>query len=330
MRVNFAAEVLSDPDSWRILDHLVDYFVEQRHLWDIEDPQAIENSPWIQSDLTGRAGKANLEILQKYYTNTIYPLPTQMHSLRIQVTLTSHSPDKLTPKEAKCCLGAPTYVVVENADSDGAFLEAMIYAWQREDSRRKKLLDAQTDGWWKIESRGGTGEITKCIAQIRAETVGPLRVFVLCDSDRLYPGYLKKAIWTIENYCQHQKVHYAILQKREIENYLPLNLLQQVPRKYKKVYQAFLKLTQEQKDFYDMKFGFKKQGNFTIIPPEQQKLFAKLPPRILADLRGGFGEKIGQYFQTKREHITAAAIKEICASNPQEIDNILDQIESLL
>jgi membrane-bound lytic murein transglycosylase len=50
----------------------------------------------------------------------------------------------------------------------------------------------------------------------------------------------------------------------------------------------------------------------------------------LADLRGGFGEKIGQYFQTKREHITAAAIKEICASNPQEIDNILDQIESLL
>lgn len=323
MRVRFAEDVLADPKSWRILDFIVDYFLEQRHVWDIEDPQIIKESPWIQTDLTGRAGQMNLDALQKCYTQAIYSSPQKMHSIAIQVALQSNSSENLTPDEAKRCLAAPAYVIVENVESDGAFLDTIIYAF-----KRQTLLNAQTEGWWKLESRGGAGEIPKCVEQIRAETIGPLRVLVLCDSDRLYWGHLKREIQAIETYCQENQVPYTILQKREIENYLPVNVLQQ--RKRQTVYRAFLSLTQEQKDFYDMKLGFKKERDHAIVPKEQQNLFAHVPQRILDDLCGGFGKEIGQFFKTKRQQITEEAIRQTCTSAPKEIDNLLDQIESLL
>ncbi len=327
MKVIFAADVLDDPGSWLTLDRIVYHFLDERHVWSIDDPEKIEESPWLQDDVDGRMKKRNLETLQKCFTMGAYPTRgARMDSITLHVTLHSDSECRLTPDEARRCLDAPAYVVVENAESDGAFLEAMIHGLKRE-----KLLEAHTEGWWKIDSRGGSGEIVKHIEQIRAETIGPLRAFVLVDSDRLNPGYEKKTIHAIENYCRQNNGPYAVLQKREIENYLPVHLLQQIPRKRKKVYKAFLRLEQEQRDYYDMKRGFEKgHRDHAKIPVEQQDLFSHVPRNVLDDLCGGFGNNVWRLFKTSRDLITEESIRLTCINAPDEIGNILDGVESIL
>jgi len=288
MKVSFAKDVLYDKNSWRKLDGFLDLFNEGRHLWDVDYIELIEESPWIQENLSSYTGKENLEILEKSYTNELYSNSENFpHSLSICVTLQGNTKQNLTPEQAKRCLNTPVYVVVENAESDGAFLQTMMFAFEQQN-----LLDAHKKGWWRIESRGGATEIKKNIQQIQDETIGPLRVFVLVDSDRLCPSYVKPDIEKLEKYCINENIAYVVLKKREIENYIPVDLLQGIKKK-NTVYRAFLELTQEQRDYYDMKYGFAiNKQNHAIVPIEQQTLFKHVRQHTLDKLCSGFGKNI--------------------------------------
>ncbi len=80
-----------------------------------------------------------------------------------------------------------------------------------------------------------------------------------------------------------------------------------------------------------MKHGFgKDHANHAKIPEEQQALFSHIPRNILDNLRGGFGSDVWQLFKKSRELITEESIRLTCASDPGEIDTILDGIESIL
>ncbi|MCP4107997.1 MAG: hypothetical protein GY749_21040 [Desulfobacteraceae bacterium] len=193
MKVRFEKSVMNDPTAWSVLDLIVQHFLDGRHAWDVDDLENIEQSQWIQTDIDGRAGKRNLEVLYKCYTDSVYPRHgSKMHSITITVTDHGKSDKELTPDDARSCLDMPAYIVVENSESDGAFIEAMIHALGR-----RELLDSHTEGWWDFEHLGGFGEIGKRIDQIIARTVGPLRIFVLADNDRLYPGQTTKTIQKI-------------------------------------------------------------------------------------------------------------------------------------
>jgi len=185
MKVRFGVDVLNNPQAWDSLDQIVDYFITGRHLWDINDVDDIENSDWIQEDIDGRAGKRNLDTLQRCCTDSIYSPESRkhrMHTITLLVTFYGNSNNELMPDEAKRCLSEPAYVAVENQTSDGAFLDAMIHAFGR-----NQLRDAQTEGWWEYAHLGGFGEIEKRIEHIRAKTMGSLRILVVADSDRRYP-----------------------------------------------------------------------------------------------------------------------------------------------
>ncbi|MCK5524337.1 MAG: hypothetical protein KAI83_14490 [Thiomargarita sp.] len=336
MKVRFATDVLNEPNAWDSLDQIVYHFITGRHLWDINDPEEIEKSHWIQEDIQGRSGKRNLETLQKCYTDSIYPRESResnLHTITLIITqqVSSESNKTLRPDDAISYLNKPAYVAVENQSSDGTFLDAMIHAFGR-----SELREAQTDGWWEYLHLGGFGEIKKRVESIRTQTlVGPLRIFVLTDSDCRYPGEVTPTIKKVKEYCDKVgDVPYAILQKRKIENYLPINALfrQHVPKKLKNIYTAFLSLTPEQQAHYEMKTGFKKVNNHAIIsePNEHKKLFEHVPQRILDNLCGGFGDNAWEYFKSKRDVMTEEAIRLTCPNEPNEIVQILDSIERLL
>jgi len=125
------------------------------------------------------------------------------------------------------------------------------------------------------------------------------------------------------------------INKFHCENYLPIDVLDNkklpLSKIHKKTFKAFSVLKQYQKDFYDMKYGFKKDPHgHAIVPEEQKKLFAHLSQKILDKLIGGFGKRIGEYFKDCRDMITKENMKISCLSDPDEIDKILNNIESLI
>ncbi len=135
----------------------------------------------------------------------------------------------------------------------------------------------------------------------------------------------------IEEYCRTSHVKYAILTKREMENYLPISALEKVPQQRQNTYTAFLNLTQIQRDFYDMKLGFQRNHNgHAEISPEQQDLFQHVPPSVRDALCGGFGRNVWEYYKSARSNITQEAIRLTCPNDPGEIERILDDIESIL
>ena len=44
MKVYFAPDVLNDNKAWYALDIIIQHFIEERHLWAIDDPDEIMNS----------------------------------------------------------------------------------------------------------------------------------------------------------------------------------------------------------------------------------------------------------------------------------------------
>jgi hypothetical protein len=323
MKVGFAMDVLQEDATWAVLDQIVYMLWERRHAWDVRDSWEIEQSNWIQSDLKGRAGKRNLETLAKFVTQSAYPSSGRMHSLTIDVTLSPQEPNELTPGDAIRCLQAPAYVLVENSTSDGGFLRAMICALNR-----VELFEAQQAGWWCLEHMGGFGDVEKRVQELRSRQPGPARLFVLVDSDRKYPGHLTGTARKVEECSRATGVPYVILRKRNIENYLPAKILESVD---KRASRAFAKLTQIQKDHYNVKKGFRgdrfgeEDGD-----PEQARLFHGVMRPVIERLLEGFGSDVSSRFEAEKDSISESDVREVCAGDPSEVDRMLDLIETLI
>lgn len=319
MRVSLHKSVLEEPSCWHDLDQIVHLFDELKHAWQIDDFDEVEQSPWVQSDINGRAGQRVLSLLTKSFTAAAWPTKSRL----IEVTLHASSSSQLSPRVACQCLRLPSKVLVENVSSDGEFLHFMIAAFDR-----KLLREAYAAGWLEWDQMGGFGECEKLLTERLAQTIGPPRLFLIADSDRLYAGHVTQTMEKVIESCTNLGIPYAILTKRKIENYLPLGVLEQLNRDR---YKAYLNLTQEQKDYYEMKKGFEAAPNGNaIIPDEQSALYQHVPPKVKKELCGGFGKRVAQQFHDHKGKFHQQDVSVICGTDSGEIDRILDQIESIL
>jgi hypothetical protein len=228
----------------------------------------------------------------------------------------------LSPRDAFWCLCEPAHVVVENSASDGAFLLAMVHAFGR-----RALLDGHTERCWALEHLGGFGEVAKRLDEIMVASRGPVRVLVLADSDARYPGEETATMRAVRAACTPRRIPYVLLKKRKIENYIPLNAFRVAGRLVHRL-GAYAGLTQDQRDHYDLKKGL--PLDLSSQPKAVQELYGGLSAHVRQNLCEGFGGETWKAFADNRDAFTANGVREWCASEPQEIERLLDGIEQLL
>jgi len=317
MRIRFSREVMADANSWRTLDRMVMHIEDRRHEWLADNPDEIEASPWMGD--SGRSGQANRKAYQEHVRWAAYP----KKRIELTVALNTASVQLLSPPDALRSMETPVFVAVENATGDGGFLVTTILALNR-----TELWEALERGWVAIDQMGGYGECEKTIIRLRENVAGPVRVFVLADSDSRFPGELTQTVTKVKESCVKTGAHYAILKKRKIENYLPDAVLENVN---KTAYRALKKLTWDQRDHYEMKYGFQRDNNNNVlVSVEQTPLFAGVDYHTLRGLIGGFGKDISTLFVAHRHSIQEVHIRQVCASDPTELDRVLNEIEKLL
>jgi hypothetical protein len=318
MRIRFSNEVMADTNSWRAMDRMVMHFEDGRHEWLADNSAEIMASLWIAD--SGRNGEANRKALQEHIRWAAYPKQRQ----EVTVMLTTSSATSLSPQDAIRAMETPLYVALENATADGGFLVTLLLALNR-----TGLWEAWEKRWIALDQMGGYGECEKAIVRLRENIPGPSRVFVLADSDAHFPGEYTATVRKVTESCQTLGATFAILAKRKIENYLPVSVLNRLNRR--QVFQAFLNLTSDQRSHYEMKHGFATDDRGrVVVPPEQTALFAGVRGPILNDLCGGFGGHVADNFHGYRMQIAEADFRQVCDTNPYELDRILDQIEGLL
>ena len=286
MRIEIDSSAANDPDAHRWLDRILYKIEDGWHVWDTAsqpDPNAIEATTWICD--RGHQGNWVRQLLVASIQRGAWTLAP--HERRVRVTACPGAANELKPENATRFAEEPFVILVENRDSDGAFVKRVV-----------RELDKSLHGLWRrpgdpirFDSLGGAGQMPE---EVERRTQGKPyrpRLVAIIDSDRKGPNDTDSpAARALYRQCEKRRVPCWILAKREAENYLPRILLderQDVGVDHARLVEAWDRLNNDQKNFFDMKNGLAATPSLT-----GQALFDGLSPADRTILSRGFGPNV--------------------------------------
>ena len=212
----------------------------------------------------------------------------------------------------------PVLVVVENAQTDGAWLRAIADRLRPSVSRRFNGNDPMIS----VIQAGGIGEIPKEVRRLATRYVRlrpredlPLRVIALADSDAKEPGGLSGSAREVEKVASEVGATAHILHKRTIENYIPDDSLlayAELRRERRAAADQIVALSGAARDHYPIKSGL-----------EESDLSSIYPPGITPGL--GLGDFVHDLLSNLYHSITANGLR--VRDGAGELDVLLDKLE---
>ena len=286
MRIVIDVSAAEDPDAHEWLDRTLYRIVDGWHVWDLTatpDLRALQTTTWIggRGALGGRARELLIRSTQRRAWTPV------LHGRRVRVTAHPTEAEDLAPEVAFRLADEPLVILVENRNSDGAFVRRVVTE-----------LDKSLHGLWKrdgqpirFDSVGGADQMPQEVEN-RAEAV-PYRprLVAVIDSDRKGPEDSEgKNARRLRKTCEEQAVSCWVLAKREAENYLPRVLLGARPdagADHQRRLEAWNRLSDDQKDFFDMRHGLPR-----TLSQVEQNLFDDVPDADRKILAQGFGPNV--------------------------------------
>jgi len=324
MRVSFDASVLGDETSHGELDRIL-YTVEDGwHLWQVDDPELVESGGWLEG------ARASLrELFERAVRSGAYRSDRQ-RGPHLEVVVVTREPavdTELAPGAARRYLSRPLEVLVENQFTDAAFVEVIIehLGW---DALRDLLQCAPPP--LAIRGAGGAGEmpkhISQCVQAAAADKI-PLRLVVLADSDGHMSGEIREKATRVRDLCQEHDVPCHVLRKREIENYIPDDVLVAWSRprgssERRARVEALRRLDRQQRDHYPMKKGLRNKAGHSA------ELFSTISAEDRAALDQGFGSDVIAVLSKEPQAVTADGLRQ--RDGCGELDAILRMIAERL
>ena len=198
---------------------------DEWHEWDTicePDPEVFKTTAWLRDD--GRQGERVHELLVASIQRDAWT--PNVHGRRVRVTMHPDGPEELSPEDALRLAEEPLVILVENRNSDGAFLRRVVTE-----------LDTSLLKYWRrtghpirLDSVGGKGEMPD---EVERRTQGVRyrpRLVAIIDSDRKGPNdNASNDARRLQSTCEMRNVPCWVLAKREAENYLPRALLAERP-----------------------------------------------------------------------------------------------------
>ena len=290
MRIEIDVSATNEPDAHGSLDRILHKIEDGWHVWDTArepDVEAIRASTWVRDQ--GRQGKRVREMLERSIRREAWG--SAPHGRRVRVTMQPDGQGELNPEDAARLSEEPLVILVENRNSDGAFVKRVVIE-----------LDKQLHGYWKspgepvrIDSVGGKGQMPD---EVKRRTEGGRyrpRLVAIIDSDRKGPNdNASRDARKLQRTCEKEGVDVPVPcwvhAKREAENYLPRVLLAERPdagADHARRVEAWDRLTDDQKNFFDMKHGLR--GEPSAV---EEDLFDGLSRRDKDILSNGFGPNV--------------------------------------
>lgn len=233
-------------------------------------------------------------------------------------------------KDAVEFLQRPFRILVEDNVADRNFVLAVAMS-----ESRKVLSEGETKNWITFEHGGGSG-LVKRAEQYCAKQLEALRTWVLTDSDALAPGLCSAQARSVAKACGRNIVFHQ-LQRRAIENYLPLAALEYWAEhacmtashrmERKQSVRALKLLEPEQRQHYNMKEGFRGDANRSD-KDDAKALYEDMPPQRRRILDDGFGTDIAILFDAEQHPLHDFWL--LADGSPMETSPMITRLLSLL
>lgn len=288
MLIEIEPNTANDSRAHNWLDRLLHRIEDGWHIWDVTGLEGYTQTSWV-----AERGSQGLWINDLYKAAVRQSAwSSTLHQRYIRVTCEPCGVNELTPEQGARFADEKLVIIVENRNSDGDFLERIV-----------SELDGGLGKWMRrspeptrIDSLGGKGEMEKEVSKYAGIYPRP-RLVVVVDSDRTAPNTNPSIeAQKLEKTCNEHGFPCWVLAKRESENYLPRLLLEQkenVGSDYFQKIDSWDRLSDEQKDYYDMKSGLP-------LDSSEEVLFATLDKRDRSVLSNGFGNHIGDCWKLHR------------------------------
>ena len=285
MRIAIDSSAANDPDAHRCLDRILDRIEDGWHVWDltdVRDVEAIKGSTWLNDP--GRQGAKVADLLVASIKLGAWTLAP--HGRRLRVTADPQAPDELVAEQALDLAKEPLTILVENRDSDGAFLRRVVMEL---DEPLSRLWNRPTEPI-RFDSVGGKGQMAQEVRN-RTRRPRPTRLVAVIDSDRKGKNDQEsREARALRRVCRNSGLPCWVLAKREAENYLTRSLLDARPNTgadHRQRVATWDRLSDDQKNHLDMNNGLSEN------PSESERaLFASLPKGDRAILADGFGPNV--------------------------------------
>lgn len=326
MIIKIDTSVFGNHKNFADLNYLLNIFSENRR-YEYYCEYGLIKDTALFNDLL----RLNRDLIEEYFNRFIRESNFKTKHTISDVT----SEDSIDLIEAKILFNQPFILILENNLNDGYFIDQIISVFRK---RGKVIRRHKKNNWLRFGNAGGSTNIRNFIEgekknynHLPKENHKYLKCFVLVDSDKKHPTDLKSERVALYKYLFENNIPFHELTKREIENYMPSEIIESIiSDEYVKAFQS---LTSIQKDYFDIENGLEDK-NMDNQPQDIQELYNGVSKEYITILRknkmnlDNFKTEFPKYF----ERATQEQFKERTShqSNPNELENILDNITKLL
>ncbi|RED45244.1 hypothetical protein DFQ10_102112 [Winogradskyella eximia] len=326
MVVKIDTSLFSDEGLFTKIDRCFFYFYERRYDFYLDD-ESIIDSEWIKE-----ARLQNGELMMEAFERTV------QNSLSFDLTISDNNnveDDVYTIDEALFILNNPVCIFLENAVNDGNFILGLFNKFK---SKGRKCLKFFNEGWILFKNAGGKNDIINQIRNMLTtyeqrdlDNKIYLRAIVIVDSDKKNPTEIIEANNVLVEFCNLNNITLHILEKREMENYMPIEMLNDIEDINSEKVEAIANLNKVQQDYYDLDDGFRGKSR-----NELDNIFADLTNEQYNTLKNGLSQEIKTKIEVPKlflsNKITHEDLNNKCSHqlDSNELLNIIDKIDSLL
>ena len=275
-----------------------------------------------------------------------YPL---MLNKTVNYSIGKNEDDKtFNLKEAKYFFREPVLIFVENDKYDAYFIDALFRCFTKES---KKITKHDNYNWLRYRSGGGASSIPNTIQAVLREieklelpkkSNKYIRGIVIIDSDKRYKNQpLAGSRNDIIEFCENNEIEYHVLEKREMENYIPDEVIDNVAFETNDEYlKAYLNLTPFAKDYFDLEKGFSKINSYNKLSDEEKELFENNDNFIIFRQKWdnkkfhgkgiSFKSEFPKLFQHEKVNKETLLKRTLHQENKTELKQILQKINDLL